>query len=97
MLKKFMLCLALVLVLASASYSSTQIWDAQDSIADLVNGRSDYSNARFSNFWFTVLYDDTNVTKETAALTGTITLSGGNYTFWNGKSFRNSDDFQTWA
>ena len=88
MLKKFLLCLVLVIGLASASFGEVELWNTHESLAGITDGHPDYSNARFSNLYFAVLNKPLHTTKENANLTGSITLSGGNYSFWNGREFQ---------
>ena len=89
-MKKYIALFMAVCIVAvgSCSFGATELWLAHDSVAKLTNGEADYSAAYFSALYFTVIHTDTPVTKETAHLTGSITLSGGNYSFWNGKEMQ---------
>ncbi len=54
------------------------------------NGQSDYSDARFLEFRVEVvdLDFDSIATREDVNRSGTITIAGGNYSFWNGKEMQ---------
>lgn len=88
MVKKVLACLLLVVLWSSCAFADWELWNAHDSVAGLTDGKADYSDARFNSLYFSVIHTDTPVTKETAHLTGSITLSGGNYSFWNGKEIQ---------
>ncbi|MBR1657370.1 MAG: putative Ig domain-containing protein [Synergistaceae bacterium] len=84
MVKKVLACLLLLLMAASGAWASTNLWIPHHSIASITDGKADYSDARFTDMYFPVLYDDVPVTKELAKITGSLTISGGRYSFWNG-------------
>ena len=88
MVRKVLACFMVLLLWASGAWADSELWHAHDSVAKLTNGKPDYSAAYFSALYFTVIHNDTPVTKETAHLTGSITLSGGRYSFWNGKEIQ---------
>ncbi|MBQ7197611.1 MAG: hypothetical protein IJS40_09410 [Synergistaceae bacterium] len=88
MFKKFFVSFLFLLLLVSSACAEVELWVSHDSIASITDGHADFSDARFSNLFFTVIHNDTPVTKENAALTGTINLSGGNYSFWDGKKIQ---------
>ncbi len=88
MVKKVLACLLLVVLWCSCAFGATELWNTHHSVASITDGKADYSDARFSVLYFSVIHTDTPVTKETAHLTGSITLSGGNYSFWNGKEIQ---------
>lgn len=60
------------------------MWVKHESNAGLTDGHSDYSQARFSQLYVTVSNSDVQFTEEISKLEGTFTISGGNYSFWNG-------------
>ena len=88
MVKKLLLCFVLVTAMVSAAFGEAELWHSHISLADLTDGKTDYSNARFNALYFTVIHNDVPVTKETDHLTGSITLSGGRYSFWNGREIQ---------
>ena len=88
MVKRLLLCVVVVLVMVSAAFGESELWNSHNSLASLTDGKTDYSDARFNALYFSVIHNDTPVTKETAQLTGSITLSGGRYSFWNGKEIQ---------
>ena len=88
MVKRLLLCLSLVTVMVSSAFGEAELWRTHNSLASLKDGKTDYSNARFNALYFSVMHKDTPVTKETAHLTGSITLSGGRYSFWNGREIQ---------
>ena len=88
MVKKFLAGVMLVMVLASGALGATELWNTHHSVASLIDGKADYSDARFSVLYFSVIHNETPVTKETAHITGSITLSGGRYSFWNGREIQ---------
>ena len=86
MVKKVLACLLLVVLWSSCAFGATWLYLSHRSIAGLTGGHSDYSDARFLNFLVAVTDYDTQATQEDVNLTGTMTLSGGNYSFWNGRN-----------
>ena len=85
MLKKFLLCLALVIAFASSAFGDMTI---HYSYASLSDGHTDYSDARFGYLGFALESDDMIITDENNNLSGDFTLSGGNYSFWNGSEMQ---------
>ncbi len=63
------------------------MWAKHESLAGLRDGHSDYSRARFSQVYVCVSDGDIDF-KKVADLTGTFTISGGNYSFWNGREIQ---------
>lgn len=88
MVKRLLLCVVVVLVMVSAAFGEVELWNTHHSLASITDGKADFSDAKFSVLYFSVIHNDTPVTKETAHLTGSITLSGGRYSFWNGKELQ---------
>ncbi|MBR0279115.1 MAG: hypothetical protein IJQ75_03950, partial [Synergistaceae bacterium] len=89
-MKKYIALFMAVCIVAvgSSAWAATHLWIPHHSMASLSNGEADYSDARFTDIYFPLIYDDTPVTKETAQLTGSITISGGRYSFWNGREIQ---------
>ena len=83
-MRKMICAFMLVCLVCTGAWGATELWNAHDSVASLTDGKADYSDAKFEALYFSVIHNDTPVTKETAHITGSITLSGGNYSFWNG-------------
>ena len=81
MLKKFLLCLALVIACASSAFGEPHLWSCHYSIAGLDGGHSNYSDARF--FYVALTVDDNNqkATSQHVNLEGNMTISGGKYSF----------------
>lgn len=75
-----------IVAAATVACAEVSLYHAHRSIAGLTNGHSDYSDARFLNFYVTASDFETQATQEDANLTGTMTFSGGNYSFWNGRN-----------
>ena len=89
MVKKLLLCVVLVMFFVSSAFGGeARIWHSYGELASLIDGKPDYSNARFSALYFVVIHDDAPMTKENTRLSGTIKLSGGNYSFWNGREIQ---------
>ena len=57
------------------------LWSLHYSRADLVDGEANYGNAEFERVKITLTTDDTEATQEQVDATGTLTLSGGKYTY----------------
>ncbi|MBR1486985.1 MAG: hypothetical protein IJ597_07010, partial [Synergistaceae bacterium] len=57
------------------------LWPMHYSRADLVDGEANYGNAEFERLKITVTTDNTEATQEQIDATGTLTLSGGKYTY----------------
>ena len=89
MLKKVSACFVFLLVMvSSAAFGEMGLYTAHQSIAGLTNGQSDYSDARFLEFTLEVVDFDSVATEEDVKRSGTITVEGGNYSFWNGKEMQ---------
>lgn len=80
----------LVMVLASCAWGSEWWWLERShySLASIKDGKVDYSDARFSYVDFGVCNDGLIVTEDNKNLTGSITLIGGRYSFWNGQEMQ---------
>ena len=88
MIKKLLLCVVLVIAMLSSASAESYMWAEHESNASLINGQADYSQARFSQIYVTVSNSDVQFTEEIANLPGTLTLSGGSYSFWDGKKMQ---------
>lgn len=73
-----------LLAFASAVAAEPYLWAPHYSEADIVDGRAVYDVAEFAHVSMGVDDDDVTATEEHAKAKGTLTLVGGNYTFWNG-------------
>ena len=89
-MKKYIALFMAVCIVAAGSsvFGAMEFERSHISLATLKNGKADYSDARFGNVEFSLTNEDVPVTKEAALRTGTMTLSGGNYSFWNGKEMQ---------
>lgn len=83
MFKKLLLCAVLVAAMVSAANAETYFWSRHLSVAGLTDGHADYSSARFHDIGIEITDSNAVPTAEDAALTGTLTLSGGSYSFWD--------------
>ena len=80
MVKKLLLCLVLAMLMVSPAVSSEAHLEAQHySIADIVDGKADLSTARFHML-------ELHGGHETYGVRGTMTLSGGRCSYWDGKA-----------
>ena len=88
MVKKVLACLLLVVLWCSCAWAVVYVDKDHYSIATLRDGKPDYSEARFNYMEFCV--GDTGITAsaDNMNLSGTLTFSGGNYSFWNGKEMQ---------
>ena len=85
MVKKLLLCVVLVMAMVSSAFGEAELcYEGYCSIASLKNGKADYSNARFGCSYFFIGNTGLILTKDNIHTSGTITLSGGNYSFWDG-------------
>ena len=88
-MKKYIV-LFMAVCIAAVSSSAFGVYVDKDhySIATLNDGKPDYSDARFNYMEFSV--GDTGITAsaDNMKLSGTLTFSGGNYSFWNGKEMQ---------
>ena len=85
MVKKLLLCAVLVMVMMSAAFGEVRLYTAHRSIAGLTDGKSDYSQARFLNFFVAAVDFEAHATQADLNLTGSMTFSGGSYSFWDAK------------
>lgn len=88
MVKKLLLCVLLLTAMVSAAFGEADLWYDDYSFASLKDGKSDYSDARFGYMVFSVGDTGLTLTKENMSLTGSITFSGGSYSFWNGSEMQ---------
>ena len=85
MVKKLLLCVVMVTAAVSSAFGEVSLYTAHRSIAGLTDGRSDYSQARFLNFFVAAVDFEAHSTQADLNLTGSMTFSGGNYSFWDSK------------
>ncbi|MBQ7214873.1 MAG: hypothetical protein IJS39_02685, partial [Synergistaceae bacterium] len=79
MVKKLLLCMVLAVFAASPAVSSeSSLYAVHQSIADIKDGKADLSNARFRMMELSINSDYYE--------RGTMTLSGGRYSYWDGKA-----------
>ncbi len=89
MVKKLLLCFVLVTAVVSAAFGEADMWyDDHYSFASLKDGKADYSDARFGYVGFSIGNTGLTLTKENMSLAGSVTLSGGRYSFWNGNEMQ---------
>ena len=89
MVKKLLLCALLIMLAVSSACGEVELWfDDNVSIASLKDGKPDYSDARFLNSYFTIGNTGLTLTRDNMSLTGTATLLGGRYSFWNGREMQ---------
>ena len=75
--------------MVSSALGEVEMWyDDYYSFASLKDGKVDYSDARFGYSSFSIGNTGLTLTKENMSLTGTITFSGGRYSFWNGSEMQ---------
>ena len=86
MVRKFLACLVVVVLWCTCAFADWMLNTAHRSITDFVNGKPDYTNARFLGIWSAAADWSGVATQEDVNLTGSMTFSGGNYSFWNGRN-----------
>lgn len=89
-----------IVAAATVACAEVSLYHAHRSIAGLTNGHSDYSDARFLEFYVSASDWDGKATQKDVNLTGTMTFSGGNYSFWdarNGGMLTNSGTQRTFG
>lgn len=87
MTRKFFMAFLCVMLGVSSACAESYLWSDHSSIAGLTSGRSDYSAARFLGLWFDI-ENDTEATEQYTSLTGSLTLGGGNYSYWDGTEMK---------
>ena len=100
MVRKVLACLLLVVLWCSCASAGTWLYLSHRSIAGLTGGHSDYSDARFLSFYVAASDWESQATQADVNLTGTMTFSGGNYSFWdarNGGMLTNSGTSRTFG
>ena len=85
MVKKVLSCIMVLLLWATGALANWRLTTVHRSIANFVNGKPDYSTARFLGLWSGVTNYDAQATQQDVNLKGSVTFSGGSYSFWNGK------------
>ena len=99
---RVLLCAAVTLLAAMPALAGTYLWATHISRAELVDGESNYDNAKFNHVDVHVDSDDTEPNQAYMDATGTLTLSGGSYTWPGGlvtgeaKSFTLAADMYVW-
>ena len=86
MFKKLLLCLVLLIAVASSASAEPFLWSCHYSRASLRDGHSDYSDARFHRIFLQVEDDNHTATSQDVELQGIMTLSGGNYSYINAQT-----------
>ncbi len=100
MVKKVLACLLVVVLWSSCAFGEVTLYHSHRSIASLTDGHSDYSDARFLSLYVAASDWDGSATQADVNLTGTMTFSGGNYSFWdarNGGMLTNSGTQRTFG
>lgn len=88
MVKKVLACLLLVVLWCSCAWADMSFWSDHYSIAGLTDGHSDYSGARFWRLNIEITDTNTVPTADDVSITGTLTLSGGSYSYWSGTEMK---------
>ena len=74
----------MAVALCAPAWAETYLWSRHHSNARLVDGKSNYEGPTFSRLGLFVDDDDRDATDAYMNATGTMTIVGGSYTFWNG-------------
>ena len=74
--------------MVSSAFGEAEFWHYYRGLASLKNGKTDYSDARFGYIDVSVGNTGLTLTKENMNTSGTITFSGGRYSFWNGSEIQ---------
>ena len=88
MVKKLLACVMMLLLTVSGAWAGARLEPEHYSSATLKGGKADYSEARFDHMDIAVEDTGLIVTEENMSLTGSLTIAGGNYSFWNGKELQ---------
>ncbi len=87
-MKKILLLLLVILVLGFASehaaFAGLGLSEIHHSRANIVSGIVDYTSAKFSRLEIFVASNDADVKTNHLHSTGTLKLSSGNYSYWDG-------------
>ena len=75
------------MALAAPAWAATYLWSNHMTSSRLVDGRSFYEGSGFNRLYLDVEDDDTAATDAHVNATGTMTIVGGSYTFWNGTDY----------
>ena len=86
MVKKLFLCLLLVTAMVSSAFGELSLYTSHQSIAGIIDGKADYSQARFLYFFVSAVDFEAEATQADVNLTGSMTFSGGSYSFWDSKN-----------
>ena len=80
----FLAVLAALMSVAPPASATPYLWSRHHSWARLVDGRSAYMGSEFLRLYLYAEIDDVEATTEYMNATGSMTIAGGSYTFWNG-------------
>ena len=85
-MKKLICAFILTLTLSVSAFADPFLLTRHYSGAEIKDGAANYGNAKFLHFELQVASYDITATQEHVDATGTLTLSGGKYTYNEGKS-----------
>lgn len=88
MARKFLLCVIFLFVLVNFANAAPNLYAVHQSITSMKDGHSDFSDARFFGVSLAVHDEDIQAEPRHVNAQGVITLSGGNYSWWTGKTMR---------
>lgn len=74
----------MAVALAAPAWAETYLWANQITFSRLVDGKSFYEGSGFDHLYLDVEDEDTVATDAHVSATGSMTIVGGSYTFWNG-------------
>ena len=77
----------MAVALCAPAWAATYLWSNHMTSSRLVDGRSFYEGSGFNRLYLDVEDDDTAATDAHVNATGTMTIVGGSYTFWNGTDY----------
>ena len=84
-MKKFVFLAVLAAALCCVpAWGETYLWSNHFTWSRLAGGKSSYGGSEFTRLYLDIEDDDTVATEAHMSLTGTMTIAGGSYSFWNG-------------
>ncbi len=86
MMRKIFACIVFVFILVSQASADISLRTCHSSITDIDGGHSDLSAARFYAFWTTLADDSNTPSRSIFGLSGQMTITGAEYSLWNGST-----------
>ena len=90
--KKFIVSLALLLLICSPAFSEPYLWAAHNTAVDIKDGKADLNTARFFCVTLEIADDDNELPEYGAQM---FSITGGKYSYWSKNKMHNISESGT--